>query len=100
MALGYAVVATVAAAIVVFAFQNGTPVAVRFVAWSLPSISVAGVTLVALGAGVLITGVPLWIQRRRLRARLRATEARVRDLQTALGERDRLLLARPAAGGR
>ncbi|MBM4441624.1 MAG: DUF1049 domain-containing protein [Candidatus Rokubacteria bacterium] len=100
MALGYAAVAIVAAAVVVFAFQNGTPVAVRFLAWSLPSISLAGVTLFALAAGVLITGVPLWIQRWRLRARLRATEARVRGLETALGERDRLLLARPPVRAR
>jgi uncharacterized integral membrane protein len=100
MAFGYIVVAIVAAAVVVFAFQNGTPVSVRFFVWSVPAISVAGLTLIALAAGLVVTGVPLWIQRWRLRHRVRGLEAQVRQLETALGERDRALLRPPPSGPR
>ena len=98
-AFGYVVVAAVAAAVVVFAFQNGAQVSVRFLNWTLPGVSVAGLTLIALAAGVVPTGVPLWIQRWQLRGRVRALEAEVRQLQTALADRDRALLTRPAAPG-
>ena len=99
MALGYILVAIVAAAIVIFAFQNGTPTTVRFLIWTLPSISTAGLALIAVAAGVLVTGVPLWIQRWRLRSRVRALESQVRQLETSLGERDRALLTRPRQPG-
>jgi hypothetical protein len=99
MALGYLVVAIVAAAVVVFAFQNPSAVSITFLAWTLPTVSVAGVTLIALAAGVLATGVPLWIQRWRLRARVGALEAQVRQLETALADRDRALLRRPPSPG-
>jgi uncharacterized integral membrane protein len=96
---GYLVVAVVAVAVVVFAFQNATPIPVRFLTWTLPSVSVAGLTLLALASGVVATGVPLWIQRWRLRARLRTLEAQVRQLETSLAERDRALLGRPPSHG-
>jgi hypothetical protein len=48
---------------------------------------------------VLATGVPLWIQRWRLRSRVRVLEVQVRQLETSLGERDRALL-RPPSGQR
>jgi len=99
MAFGYLVVAIVAAAVVVFTFQNGTPVSVRFLTWTLPSVSVAGLTLVALAAGIIAAGVPLWIGRWRLRARVRALEQQVRQLETSLAERDRALLKRPPSPG-
>jgi uncharacterized integral membrane protein len=100
MAFGYVIVAIVAAAVVVFAFQNGTPVSVRFFVWTVPSISVAGLTLVALAAGLVVTGVPLWIQRWRLRHRVRGLEVQVRQLETALGERNRALLRPPSSDPR
>jgi uncharacterized integral membrane protein len=100
MAFGYLVVAIVAAAVVVFAFQNGTPVSIRFLTWAVPAISVAALTLAALAAGVIVTGVPLWIQRWRLRHRVRSLEAQVRQLETSLGERDRALLRPPSPGPR
>lgn len=99
MVVGYLVAALVAAVVVVFAFQNGTPVSIRFLAWTVPAVSVAGLTLVALAAGTVATGVPLWIQRWRLRARLRHLETQVRQLETSLAERDRALLSRPPSSG-
>jgi uncharacterized integral membrane protein len=100
MAFGYVIVAIVAAAVVVFAFQNGTQVSLRFFTWTLPAVSVAGLTLVALAAGALVTGLPLWIQRWRLRKRVRALEQQVRQLETSLGDRDRALLRPPSPGSR
>ena len=98
MSLGYLIVAIITAAIVVFAFQNGAPVSVRFLGWSVPEVSTAAVILVALVAGLLIAAIPLWIQRWRLRVRLRTLEQQVRQLEAAVAERDRALLApRPPA---
>lgn len=100
MAVGYLVVAILAAAVVVFAFQNGMPVAMRFLTWTLPATSIAALVLAAIAAGIVVAGVPLWIQRWRLRARVRTLEVQVRQLETSLTERDRALLGRPASPGR
>jgi len=99
MAFGYLVVAIVAAAVVVFAFQNGTPVSVRFLTWTVPSVSVAGLTMAALASGIVVTGIPLWIQRWRLQARVRTLQSQVQQLEASLAERDRALLARPPSPG-
>jgi putative membrane protein len=97
MTFGYIVVALLTAAVVVFAFQNGTPVSVRFLMWTVPEISVAAVILIALVSGLLIAAIPLWIQRWRLRHRVRGLESQVRQLETALAERNKAVLApRPA----
>ena len=97
MTFGYVVVAILTAAVVVFAFQNGTPVSVRFLAWTVPEISAAAVILIALVSGLLIAAIPLWIQRWRLRVRVRGLEAQVRQLESALEERNKAVLApRPA----
>lgn len=101
MSVGYLIVAIITAAIVIFAFQNGTPVAVRFLAWEVPAVSTAALILLTFFAGLLIAAIPLWIQRWRLRARLRGLEAQVRQLESAVAERDRALLAaRPSPGPR
>jgi uncharacterized integral membrane protein len=91
MGFGYLIVALITAAIVVFAFQNGTPVSVRFLTWTVPEVSAAAVILIALVAGLLISAIPLWIQRWGLRARVRGLESQVRQLETALEERDKVL---------
>jgi putative membrane protein len=97
MTFGYLVVALLTAAVVVFAFQNGTPVSVRFLMWTVPEISVAAVILIALVSGLLIAAIPLWIQRWRLRVRVRGLDSQVRQLESALAERDKAVLApRPA----
>jgi uncharacterized integral membrane protein len=97
MTFGYIVVAILTAAVVVFAFQNGTPVSVRFLAWTVPEISAAAIILIALVSGLLIAAIPLWLQRWRLRVRVRGLESQVRQLESALEERNRAVLApRPA----
>lgn len=98
MALGYLVVAILAAAVAVFALQNGTPTNVRFIAWGLEGVPVSALILASLAAGLAVAGIPLWLQRWRLRARVRTLEARVRMLESAVEERQRVTLAqRPAS---
>jgi uncharacterized integral membrane protein len=93
MTFGYLVVAILTAAVVVFAFQNGTPVSVRFLSWTVPEVSVAAVILIALVTGLLIAAIPLWIQRWRLRVRVRALESQVRQLESALEQLNKVAMA-------
>lgn len=81
MALGYLIVAIVAAAVAVFALQNSTPTRVQFALWSIDGVPLAAVVLLALAAGLIVAGVPLLLQRWRLRARLRALEGRMAALE-------------------
>lgn len=86
MALGYVLVAVVAAAVAVFALQNGEPTSVRFLVWRVDAVPVAGLILVSLALGIAVVGVPLWIRGWRLRARCRALEARVAALEARATE--------------
>ena len=97
MTFGYLVVALLTAAIVIFAFQNGTPLSVRFLGWTVPEVSAAAVILIALVSGLLIAAIPLWIQRWRLRVRVRGLEAQVRQLEATLEEQRKPVLAPPPA---
>jgi uncharacterized integral membrane protein len=95
MALGYLLVAIVAAAVAVFALQNSAPTSVRFLVWTTEDIPVSALVLASLAAGLVVAGVPLWIQRWRLRSRTRTLEARVRMLEGAVDERQRATLSQP-----
>ena len=98
MALGYLVVAILAAATAVFAIQNGTPTDVRFLWWAVHALPVSALILVSLAAGLLLAGVPLLLQRWRLRSRVRTLETRVSMLEAAATERAQASLAsRPPA---
>jgi uncharacterized integral membrane protein len=81
MAIGYLVVAVLAAVVAVFALQNGAPATVRFLAWTLDGVPLAGLILGAFAAGLVIAGVPLGLQRWRARAQARRLEAHVRHLE-------------------
>ncbi len=94
MAAGYLLVALVAAAIAVFALQNSAGTSVRFLAWTLDGLPLAAVALIALGAGLVVVGLPMWISRWRWRSRARACESRVAMLERALAEREEALLRR------
>jgi uncharacterized integral membrane protein len=83
VAVGYAIVALLAAAVAVFALQNSNPTSVRFAVWSLDGVPLAGLVLVSLVAGIIVAGLPLLIQRWRLRSRVRALERRVQALESA-----------------
>ncbi len=92
MAVGYLVAAVVAAMIAVFALQNGVPTSVRFFTWSVEAVPLAGVVLIALAAGLVVAGLPLWVQAWRWRSRARSAEARVAALEKAVADRDQALL--------
>jgi len=89
MAFGYLLVAILAAAITVFALQNSAPTAVRFVPWAIDGVSLplSAVILLSLATGAVVTGLPLLIQRWRMRSRTRALESRVAALEATLSER-------------
>jgi uncharacterized integral membrane protein len=95
MGLGYLLVAVVAVLVTIFALQNTDPATVRFIVWRLDALPLAGLVLASLGAGLLITGLPLAIRLRVWRGRARSLEARVAMLETAVEQKDRQLLRLP-----
>jgi uncharacterized integral membrane protein len=95
MAIGYLLVAVLAGIVAVFALQNGTPATVRFFAWHLEGVPLAGLILGAFTAGLVIAGVPLGIQRWRARSHARQLDAHVRDLEA---QRDKTSLTPPHTG--
>ena len=95
MALGYVIVALLAAAVAVFALQNSAQTSVRFLVWTLDGLPVAAVALASLGVGLVVAGVPLWFRSWRWRSQARSAEARAAMLDKALAERDQALLRRP-----
>ena len=97
MGVAYVTVGLVSAAIAVFALQNNQPLSLRFLAWSVTEVPLAGAVLVALAAGLILAAVPLAISNWRLRSRGRALESKVEMLEAALTTRDTALLTpRPA----
>jgi len=89
MGLKYVFVAVLASAITLFALQNSDQTKIRFLVWSLEGVPLATVILVSVAAGVVLVGLPLWVDRWRLRMRLRSLEARLASAEALLGERDR-----------
>ena len=77
MGLKHIVVFVVAIAITVFALQNNAPTSVRFLVWHLAGVPLATIILISVALGVVLVGMPLMIERWRLRARVRALEARL-----------------------
>lgn len=98
MRLGYVLVAVVAVLVTVFALQNPDPATVRFLVWRIETVPLAILVLAALGAGLLIAGLPLAIRLSVWRSRARSHENRVGMLQSAVEERDRQLLRMPPRG--
>ena len=97
MGFAYIVVAILSAAIAVFALQNNQPMSLRFLAWSIENVPLAGAVLLSLAAGILLAAAPLSIARLRWRRRARALETRVEMLESALSTRDAAVLSpRPA----
>jgi uncharacterized integral membrane protein len=88
MVVGYVIVALLATGLAVFALQNTAPTSIHFLVWSADAMPVSALILLALAAGVILGGVPLWIQRWRLRSRARALELRIAELERSLAERE------------
>jgi uncharacterized integral membrane protein len=97
MGVAYILVALLSAAVAVFALQNNESMSLRFLAWSLDNVPLAGALLAALGVGLVLAALPLSISRWRLRSRARALEAKVDMLESALATREQAVLTpRPA----
>jgi uncharacterized integral membrane protein len=79
--LKYVFVAVLASAITVFALQNGTPTTIRFLFWSVDGASLATIILLSAAAGIALVGVPLVVERWRLRSQLRTLETRLAVLK-------------------
>jgi uncharacterized integral membrane protein len=82
--MAYLIVAVVAVAVAVFTMQNTQAVTVTFLLWRVLEVPLAAVVLFSLAAGVVIVGVPLWLQRWRLRSRIRSLETRPPDTTSKL----------------
>ena len=65
------VVAVIAVVVAVFTMQNTDPVTVKFLVWQIERVPLAAVVLFSLGLGIVAVGVPMSVQRWRLRSRLR-----------------------------
>ena len=66
----------VAVAIAVFALQNADKVAISFLAWKVEEVPVAAVILISGAVGGLVMTLVGWVQRWKLRAKIRQLEAR------------------------
>jgi len=97
MAIAYLLVALLAAAVAVFALQNGTPATVHFFVWTLEGIPLAGLILGSFAAGLAIAGLPLGIQRWRARTQARRFETRVKELEAATAQREKTPTTPPRA---
>lgn len=96
MAIRYLVVALIASAITVFALQNTETVSVRFLFWAL-DLPLAGVILGSVAAGVVLVGLPLWIDRWRLTSRARVLERRLAAVDAERAEAERVAVTRAEA---
>jgi len=97
MVYKYVFVAALASAITLFALQNSAPTSIRFLFWSLRDVPLGTVILVSVAAGVVPVGVPLWLERWRLRARVGSLEKRLMAVQGLLEERNRDRASPPTA---
>jgi uncharacterized integral membrane protein len=88
MGLAYVIVGVLSAAVAVFALQNTQPMSLRFITWSIGEMPLAGAILASLAVGLILAAVPLSIANWRLRSRMRALEAKVAMLETALTTRE------------
>jgi uncharacterized integral membrane protein len=90
----YLIVAVLASAITVFALQNNRPTEVRFLVWSLDAVPLATIILLSVAAGLVLGGLPLMIDRWRLRSRNRGLEGRLTAMEAERRESERRELER------
>lgn len=89
MPLLYFVIAALAIAVAVFALQNADRVTVSFLAWKVEGAPLAAVILVSGAVGGILVSLAGFVQRWRLRTRIRQLEARLRTLEPAPGAEGR-----------
>ncbi len=79
----YLLIAAVAIAVAIFALQNADHVTVRFLAWQIERAPLAAVILVSGAVGAVLVSLVGFIQRWRLRSKIRQLENRLRSLEAA-----------------
>lgn len=83
MAFKFVFVAVLGSALTLFALQNGTATSLRFLFWKVEGTSLASVILLSAAGGVVLVGLPLWLDRWRLRSQVRSLESRLASLSGA-----------------
>ncbi len=83
MPLVYVLIAAGAVIIAIFALQNPDQVTVRFLAWRLERAPLAAVILLSGAVGAIVVSLVGFVQRWKLRSRIRQLETRVQQLEMA-----------------
>lgn len=79
----YLLIAAAAVAIAIFALQNPDQVTIRFLGWQVERAPLAAVILLSGAVGAIIVSLIGFVQRWKLRSKIRQLEARVRNLEVA-----------------
>lgn len=79
----YLLIAAAAVAIAIFALQNPDQVTIRFLGWQVERAPLAAVILLSGAVGAMIVSLIGFVQRWKLRSKIRQLEARVRNLEVA-----------------
>jgi uncharacterized integral membrane protein len=81
MVFFYLLVAVGAIAIAIFAIQNAEQVTIRFLAWKVEQAPLAAVILISGAMGGILMSLVGFVQRLRLRSKIRQLEARQRSIE-------------------
>lgn len=81
MPVVYVLIAAVATAIAIFAVQNSDQVTIRFLGWQIERAPLAAVILISGAVGAIIVSLIGFIQRWKLRSRIRQLESRMQNLE-------------------
>jgi uncharacterized integral membrane protein len=81
MPLVYLLIVAGAVAIAVFAVQNADQVTIRFLVWRIERAPLAAVILLSGGVGGILAGLIGFVQRWKLRSKVRQLETRLRGLE-------------------
>lgn len=79
----YLLIAAAAIAIAIFAVQNAEQVTIRFLVWQIERAPLAAVILVSGAAAAILVSLIGFVQRWRLRSKIRQLENRLRSLEAA-----------------
>lgn len=79
MTIVYLLIVLMALAITVFALQNAEQVTIRFLAWQIERAPLAAVILISGAVGAIFASLVGFVQRWKLRSKLRQLETRVRN---------------------
>jgi len=98
MTILYLLIAVVVVAIAVFALQNAEQVAIRFLIWKIDRAPLAAVILISGAVGAILVSLVSFVQRWKLRSRIRELEARRRSASVVTdGLGAGAIMCRPAA---